>query len=74
MPDSKWIAPPDMNNEIEFKEYILDMHHKFFGIGNTNGIPDPAIDPGDSTATTVADLVIDFNELLTNLRTAGYIE
>jgi hypothetical protein len=35
--------------------------------------PELAVDPGDSTAATLGDLVTDYNTLLANLRTAGIL-
>jgi len=61
MTQSKYNSPPKVNSP-EFNDWLLEIHLR------------QAVDPGNSIATTIAELVVDYNRLLTNLRVAGLIK
>jgi hypothetical protein len=58
---TKYDSPP-LPEDIDFVDWCNEIQQRV------------ASDPGDSTATTIAELVSDFNTLLANFRSSGQIE
>jgi hypothetical protein len=68
MPESTYGDDPPETDNPDLNEYLRELHETVY----TNGL-NKAVDPSDSTATTVSALKDDYNTLLANLRTAGII-
>jgi len=58
---------------IDGSTIVVDSVTKAIKVGGDNIVVTPAVAQADSEATTVELLLADFNTLLANLRTAGFI-